>query len=227
MRREPPNLGGKGERKGRAYRLLNEKFMIKISIHFPTFLIILVFKICTNLLIISIFTSVTFPPKSAKKIFSCLCLQLFSFLTYTARMKKNFSYSSFIKIKSNLLRQWFTVKLGLHKINRHPKVNEGEVWWCNFGENVGVEINGKHKLFLRPVIILKKYNQHFFLGLPMTSQIQHTGSWYVHFKFQDKERVCVLSQGRSLSVNRLYKRMGRLDEVDLMHIREKYILLHW
>lgn len=129
-------------------------------------------------------------------------------------------------IKLQLLRTWFDLKFWLHKTDRHPAIREGEVWWCNFGENIGVEINGKHALSLRPVLIYKKYNQHSFFGLPLTSQIYHRGTWYVHFDFQEKERVCILSQGRSMSVNRLYKRMGEADETDLSRINQAFIDLH-
>ncbi len=142
-------------------------------------------------------------------------------------MKNNIKNKSDIKLgKFELLKGWFVVKLRVHKINRHPRIREGEIWWCNFGENVGVEINGKKGLYLRPVLILKKYNQHFFFGLPLTSKIYHNGPWYAHFNFQDQERVCILSQGRSLSVNRLYRKMGEADEADLAKIRSVFIVLH-
>lgn len=129
-------------------------------------------------------------------------------------------------IKLQLLQTWFDLKFWLHKTDRHPAIREGEVWWCNFGENVGVEMNGKDKLLLRPVVIYKRYNKHSFLGLPLTSQAYHQGSWYVHFFFQKKEQVCVLNQGRSMSVNRLQRRIGRIDETDLRRIKEGYIALH-
>ena len=34
-----------------------------------------------------------------------------------------------------------------------------EVWWCIVGTNVGVKIDGKHELFLRPVVITRKFNK--------------------------------------------------------------------
>lgn len=139
---------------------------------------------------------------------------------------KNIPDKAYIIIKKQLLKTWFDLKLWLHKVDRHPAIREGEVWWCNFGENVGVEMNGKNRLSLRPVLIYKKYNRHGFLGLPLTSQIHHGGSWYVHFLFQKKERVCVLNQGRSMSVNRLYRRMGEVDEKDFTEIKIHHLDLH-
>lgn len=139
---------------------------------------------------------------------------------------KNIPDKAYLIIKQQLLRTWFDLKFWLHKVNRHPAIREGEVWWCNFGENIGVEMNGKNKLSLRPVVIYKKYNQHSFFGLPLTSQTYHQGGWYVHFYFQKKEQVCVLNQGRSMSVNRLYQRKGRIDEADFQMIKQRFLRLH-
>ena len=49
------------------------------------------------------------------------------------------------------LEEWIGVKSGLHFHNSLPRISEGDIWWCSCGENVGVEINGKSKLFSRPV----------------------------------------------------------------------------
>ena len=47
--------------------------------------------------------------------------------------------------------------------------HEGDIWWVRLGVNVGFEIDGKHKQFARPVIVLKKYNQYSFLALPLST----------------------------------------------------------
>lgn len=94
--------------------------------------------------------------------------------------------------KKNLLDEWFVTKYAIHSKNRLPNFKEGDVWWCAFGENVGVEINGKEN-FLRPVLVFKKYNRFSFLGIPLTSKTYRYGSWYVHFYFHDREQVAVLS----------------------------------
>ena len=58
------------------------------------------------------------------------------------------------------------------------------------GENVGIEINGKGKRFLRPVLILKKLSKNGFLGVPLTSQ-EHKGNWYANFIFLDKKQFAM------------------------------------
>ncbi len=143
--------------------------------------------------------------------FARLCLQLFSFLIYTARMEE------YIYRKEDDLNAWNGVKYLLHLIHSVPNFSEGEVWWCSCGENVGVEINGKNKEFTQPVLVYHKYNKYSFLGIPLTSQ-EHTGSWYVPFKLQQRQNYAVLCQVRNFDAKRLHKRMGKVDENDLKRI---------
>lgn len=117
--------------------------------------------------------------------------------------------------------EWNYLKKNLHKITSVPKISEGEIYWCGFGENVGVEINGKNARFSRPVLIMKKLSRYGFLGIPLTSQ-PHDGSWYIHFNFHNREQVAVLSQQRVFSTSRLYERMGRIDEADMKKIKEGF-----
>ncbi|MBQ3318689.1 type II toxin-antitoxin system PemK/MazF family toxin [Candidatus Saccharibacteria bacterium] len=115
-------------------------------------------------------------------------------------------------------REWIELKERIHFSNSLPKIKEDDIWWCSFGENVGIEINGKNKLFSRPVFIYKKLSRFGFIGIPLTSQ-DKTGSWYVKFDFQNKPQTAVLSQIRTFSVSRLSSRMGRLDKSDARKIR--------
>jgi len=40
--------------------------------------------------------------------------------------------------------EWIGLKEKLHgAIHKPPFFKEGEIWWCNLGENVGIEANGK------------------------------------------------------------------------------------
>lgn len=117
--------------------------------------------------------------------------------------------------------EWNQKKTTLHQKANTPIFKEGEVYWCAFGENIGVEINGKHSMFSRPVLIIKKLSQLGFLGAPLSSQ-KHKGSWYVSLNFQNKDQVVVLAQIRVLSVHRLYNQMGQVSSHDLALIKEKF-----
>lgn len=121
--------------------------------------------------------------------------------------------------------EWIEVKKTIHKASRIPAIKEGEIWWCAMGENVGVEINGKSSIFARPVLVFRKLSRFGFLGIPLTSKL-HTGSWYVHFKFQGRDETAVLAQIRVISVSRLYSKMGNIDDSDKIVIREAFKKLY-
>ena len=110
--------------------------------------------------------------------------------------------------------EWIDVKEEIHFKNVPHTINEGDIWWCAIGENVGIEINGKSDTFARPVLILKKLSHQGFLGVPLTSQ-KHDGSWYAHFIFKDKNQYAALCQIRVFSTSRLYKKMGMVPKSDL------------
>jgi mRNA interferase MazF len=115
--------------------------------------------------------------------------------------------------------EWIRLKEEIHNLGAIPPLlQEGEIWWCSFGENVGVEINGKNAPFSRPVFIYKKLSRQGFMGIPLTSQPK-SGSWYVNFDFRNKAQTACLSQARTMSTSRLLSRMGRLDDRDAEKIK--------
>ena len=95
-------------------------------------------------------------------------------------------------------------------------------------ENVGVEINGKGLKFARPVVVFKKLSEYGFIGIPLTTK-DHTGvapDWYVHFRFGGKDEYAALHQVESVSVYRLYRLVGSLDDNDIRTIQNGFIKLY-
>ena len=125
--------------------------------------------------------------------------------------------------KHELLERWFPVKEAKHncKTTKIPKVTEGEVWWAAVGENVGVEINGKSDYFSRPVVVFRKLSHLGFMGIPLSTQ-KHCGSWYVNFRFQNKEVYATLSQAKTFSSARLYTRLGQIAEDDMEKVKDGF-----
>ncbi len=122
--------------------------------------------------------------------------------------------------------QWVGLKERLDTVsNTPPLFNEGEIWWCAMGENIGTEISGKNESFSRPVVVYKKYGGFSFFGFPMTSKDKE-GSWYVPITQSGKKSVVIISQGRYFDYRRLYTRIGKLDETDYARIKESFLLLH-
>ena len=115
--------------------------------------------------------------------------------------------------------EWNLEKKRLHDFGRLPDVKSGEIWWCAVGENVGVEINGKGRAFMRPVLIYKKLSKFGFIGVPLTSQ-PHNGNWCVDFRFKGKMQYTIFAQIRNISVKRLYRKMGYADDIDMLKVRD-------
>ena len=122
--------------------------------------------------------------------------------------------------------EWIGMKERLHDgAYAPPLVSEREIWWVSIGENVGSEINGKSRLFSRPVIIFKKLSHGFYFVIPTTTQ-NRTGTWYVSFRQQDKEMIACLHQARSIDYRRLSSRLGTLDDQDFERVNKGFHALY-
>lgn len=114
---------------------------------------------------------------------------------------------------------WNMVKQSLDSEHKPPLFNEGQVWWCSVGLNVGFETYGKNKLFNRPVIIIKKYSRFTFFGLPMTSRQKEHKSYYP-FYFNGVHGSILIQQGRSFDSRRLGERIGQIPSDQLEIIKK-------
>lgn len=118
---------------------------------------------------------------------------------------------------------WNQVKTHL---NNDPKSGpiyfyEKEVWWTSIGQNVRFEEDGKGEEFLRPVLVLRKFNQYFYLGVPLsTTEKRH--KYYYPFTYKDDiTSVALLSQIRAFDAKRLIRKDGTIDDKDYKAIQEK------
>jgi len=73
--------------------------------------------------------------------------------------------------------KWNEIKQKIDRRNYHT-INLGEIWWCSFGLNVGVEQNGDEVNFQRPVVIIKKFSNQIVLVAPITNKIG-IGDWFL------------------------------------------------
>jgi mRNA-degrading endonuclease toxin of MazEF toxin-antitoxin module len=121
---------------------------------------------------------------------------------------------------------WFGLKQQLHEINTPPPlVSERDIWWGSIGENVGSEINGKSRLFSRPVIVFKKLSHTFYFVIPTTTQAKE-GTWFVPFRQQGKDMIACLHQARAIDYRRLSTKLGTLDDEDYLRIKEGFSYLY-
>jgi mRNA-degrading endonuclease toxin of MazEF toxin-antitoxin module len=96
--------------------------------------------------------------------------------------------------------------------------HEREIWWASLGLNIGVEADGKHDTFERPVLILRVFNKEMLWVIPVTSTIRNSPFHY-RFKFNDESRSLMLSQIRTISSKRLIRRIDNLLENDFKNVQ--------
>lgn len=66
-------------------------------------------------------------------------------------------------------KSWTPIKRTLHNTEEvRLFFHEREIWYCHLGENIGFEQDGRGEQFLRPIVIIRKFNNEIFWGLPLT-----------------------------------------------------------
>ncbi len=98
--------------------------------------------------------------------------------------------------------------------------HEREIWWAGIGLNIGIESNGKHRDFERPVLIVRKFNKNQFYGLPLTS-VKKTGKFYLKIIFKNKDAWVNFSQLRVFDTKRLLRKIDTLSEKQFLEIKSK------
>ena len=89
--------------------------------------------------------------------------------------------------------------------DRFPK--EGEVWMSSLGKNIGYEQNGSGDNFSRPILIVKKFNNHMFWVVPLSTK-QKEFDFYFNYTDPNDEKVsAILAQMKLLSVKRLKRKL--------------------
>jgi mRNA interferase MazF len=98
---------------------------------------------------------------------------------------------------------------------------EREVWWAQLGVNVGFEQDGKGELVQRPALILRKFNKHVMLVLPLSTKHKPGNQYYFRFMCPDgAERSAILSQIRLIDIKRLNEKMFVVDEATFETIKK-------
>ena len=114
---------------------------------------------------------------------------------------------------------WFPLKEKIDTQKNYPKFEEGQIWWCHLGENLGHEENGKGDKFLRPVLIIKKFNSRLFYGVP-TSSIIKENKYYFKINIKQQNIAVLLSQMRAMDANRLLYKQSRLPDTEFILVKK-------
>jgi mRNA interferase MazF len=98
---------------------------------------------------------------------------------------------------------------------------EGEVWMSSVGVNIGYEQNGSEDNFSRPMLIVKKFNNHMFWAIPLSTK-QKDFDFYFNFTDQNGQKVsAILAQMKLVSVKRLKRDIYIMPKELFDQIKEK------
>jgi len=109
---------------------------------------------------------------------------------------------------------WHPLKKHLEESTDHQDIYfyEREIWYCSIGHNIGYEQDGKDAQFWRPVVIAKKYNANFFMGIPLTTKIKPLPFYFGVGDVNGQAAMAIISQIRPLSSKRLVNKIGTMPD---------------
>jgi len=116
--------------------------------------------------------------------------------------------------------KWNEIKKEINDRKILPQFSEREVWWCVLGTNIGYEEDGKGEDYLRPVLIVRKFNKSIFYGLPITSKLK-TDKFHASIKSGEICGSVILSQMRLVDAKRLSYLFGKITETEFNEIKKK------
>lgn len=123
--------------------------------------------------------------------------------------------------KNNQYEKWHKLKCDINNKNPNLFPKEKEVWVMYFGKNVGYEQNGSGSNFIRPCLVLKKFNNKMFWVIPLSSK-QKDLDFYLNFMDNNFQKVSlIIAQLRLISVNRFDRKMYEIKTTLFNEIKNK------
>ncbi len=120
-------------------------------------------------------------------------------------------------IEINLLDKyldWAKLKFRINARKKDIFPRRREIWWASLGQNVGVEINGKNSQFERPVLVLRVFNTHSYLVVPITTNTKENQYKYLFNNELNQPNAVNLAQMRTISSKRFLRKLWVLGDTD-------------
>jgi mRNA interferase MazF len=111
------------------------------------------------------------------------------------------------------------IETEINPADKYPK--EGEVWMSSVGKNIGFEQNGSGDNFSRPVVIIKKFNNHMFWSVPLSTKQKDFDFYYNYTDINNQAVSAILAQMKLMSIKRLKRKLYEVDEKKLGEIKVK------
>lgn len=103
--------------------------------------------------------------------------------------------------------------------NLFPK--EGEVWMSFFGKNIGFEQNGSGDSFSRPVLIVKKFNNHMFWSVPLSTKQKQLDFYFNYIDPNNQHVSVILAQIKLTSIKRLKRKLYDMSHIHFIETKLK------
>ena len=118
--------------------------------------------------------------------------------------------------------KWHKVKTDINNAEKRVFFHEREIWFCYVGANVGFEQDGNKEEYLRPVLIVRKFNNEIFWGIPLTkSEKRKDNRYYYAFSFVEGIiSLAILSQIKLIDAKRLARHVGIMKVDDFEKIKK-------
>ena len=120
---------------------------------------------------------------------------------------------------------WNEKKFAIHNSKEDTFVAVREIWYVSLWNNVGYEEDWKWEDFLRPVVVISKIGNMFFV-VPMTTKWKEWSRYYHKIESIDfnKPSHLILSQSKMIDKKRfvrLVKKWQKISSVEFKIIQKK------
>ncbi len=117
--------------------------------------------------------------------------------------------------------EWNRLKKKLSKKKDKIKFTQGNIYFMSVGHNIGGEVYGHDKLFLRPVLVYRKLSSDTFIGIPLTSE-QKEGDYFFTFRYTKKTlSTALLNQMKVFDIKRTAYYDGYINIKDFTKLRDQ------
>lgn len=100
-------------------------------------------------------------------------------------------------------------------------MQEGDVWLAAIGKNIGYEQNGSGPYFVRPALIVKKFNNQLVWVVPLSTKQKN---FHFYFNFTDPNGMyasAILSQLKPISTKRMETRLYKMTTETFLEIKKR------
>jgi len=122
---------------------------------------------------------------------------------------------------SKNFKDWQIKKEKIQNTTNKVFFREWQIYFTSIWVNVWFEQDWKWKLFNRPVLIVKKFNQNIFYWIPLSTQ-EKEWKFYFEFEFEKwKKSYALLSQMKLFDSKRLKLKIWWINKDLLFRIKNK------